>query len=125
MKYNLGILGFGLLILALSGCTKKNAEDLYPPDNSPCDTTNLSYSGVIKNIVNSTCASSSGCHLGAGHTGIDLSTYEGLMVVVNNGKILPAIKHTGPKPMPEGAPKLDDCTILKIETWINQGAVNN
>lgn len=125
MKHNLGLIGFCLLIFAISACTKDNAEDLYPPDNTSCDTTDITYSGVIKNIINTSCASSSGCHLGAGQTGFDLSTYEGLLVVVNNGKILPAIKHTGPKPMPDGAAKLDDCTILKIETWINQGAMNN
>ena len=126
MKNNLKFIGFCLLTLAASACTKDNAEDLYPPDNNnQCDTTDVTYSGVIKGILNSSCAASSGCHLGAGHTGIDLATYQGLLAVVNNGKLLPAIRHTGPKPMPEGAPKLDDCTILKIETWIGQGALDN
>src|SRR5690606_8285250 len=106
---------FCFLLMAWA-CTKHNVQDLYPPDTSDCDTSNLTYSGSIKTIINNSCASTIACHKGAAQTGIDLSTYEGLLTIVNNGKILPAIKHTGPKPMPEGAPKLDDCTILKIET---------
>jgi len=27
--------------------------------------------------------------------------------------------------MPQGQPKLEDCTILKIQTWVNRGAKND
>jgi len=37
-----------------------------------------------------------------------------------------AIEHTGGvSPMPQGAAKLPDCTINKLNAWISQGLKNN
>ena len=114
-----------LLPVLLYGCYNRNAEDLYPAlVGNGCDTTAVTYTTVIKPIMDAHCATS-GCHLGATYTGYDLSGYTGIANLANNGKLVAAIEHTGPNPMPQGAPKLDDCTISKIKIWINAGALNN
>jgi ribosomal protein S16 len=45
--------------------------------------------------------------------------------VINNGKLIPAIDHTGPYQMPKGGSMLSDCAIEKIKKWISNGAQNN
>jgi len=109
-----------LIGIGVAGCYNDNAEELYPqPTGGSCDTTNVTYTGTLKTIVDNQCAIS-GCHAGAVPTGFDLSTYNGLKIV-GNGKLIPAITHTGPFPMPQGMPKLDDCTIAKFQAWVNNG----
>src|SRR5690606_11671059 len=103
-------------IIIINGCYYDNKEDLYP-DTGNCDTTNIGFTTVIKPIVDQHCATS-GCHLGASPTGYDFSNYEGFAKVAHNGKLIPAIEHTGPNPMPEGTPKLDYCTLTKIKLWV-------
>lgn len=111
--------------LLLYGCYNDNAEDLYPtPIGGNCDTTNVTYSAVIKPIVETNCALA-GCHLEAYPTGYDFSSHAGLAFVAKQGKLIPAIEHTGSNPMPQNAAKLDDCTIAKIKKWVNDGAPNN
>lgn len=113
---------FAAGIAIMAGCSKDNAQDIF--QNNTCDTANITYSGVVNPIIQAKCAVS-GCHVNGSSSGYDFTTYNGLLIVVQNGKILPAINHTGAIPMPEDAPKLDDCTIAKITAWINEGAPNN
>lgn len=118
---SLGIAG----MIAAIGCQKQNAEDLYTvPDPATCDTVNVSFSQVIKPIIDASCATS-GCHLGASATGWDLSDYTGVFSANYHSVLMPAINHTGPSPMPKGGAKLDDCTIAKIQAWVNKGAPND
>lgn len=124
MKKKLWIIG--LSVIAFAGCYKENAEDAYvqPPVGGGCDTTNVTFSGVVKPIIDAKCATS-GCHLGSATTGFDLSTYGGVAYAIAHGAFMPAINHTGPSPMPKGQDKLDDCTILKIQKWIDDGTLDN
>jgi len=119
------ILAIAVIAVGAVSCYKDNSEDMYPANNTgTCDTTNVTFSGFVKPLIDSKCATA-GCHIGTAATGYDLTTYNGVAGVVNNGKLLPAINHTGPQPMPEGGAKLDDCTIAKITAWVNAGAPNN
>ena len=91
------------------------------PDTSICAPSNVSFSSEVTNILSSNGCT--GCH-SAGS--IVLSSYSGVKSVVDNGKLLGSIKHeTGFRAMPEGGGKMDDCHIETIETWINEGALNN
>jgi hypothetical protein len=54
-----------------------------------------------------------------------MNSYENVKASINTGKVLPAIKHTGPYKMPYGQPMLSDCDIDKIEAWINAGMPEN
>jgi len=57
---------------------------------------------------------------------VDLQQFDSLQKVVDSGKLLAAIKHEADaEPMPQGGAKLPECTILRIETWINNGAPND
>lgn len=115
------IIVLSVAVVAIISCKKDNAEDTFPTPVT-CDTSNVTFSGVVLPIIQAKCTNGS-CH-GTGAT-FNLTTYAGLEEVASHGKLLPAINHTGPKPMPDGQPKLDDCTIAKITKWVNDGAPNN
>ena len=113
----------GSIVAALSftllSCYNDNRQDLYPlPPPNSCDTTNITYTNTLKTIVGDHCAIA-GCHAGPIPSGWDFSNYNGLRAVANNGKLMDAINHTGPFQMPKGMPKLDPCTILKFQAWVN------
>ena len=114
-----------LLSLSLQSCFDDKRDQLYPTPSGGCDTTNVQYSAFVKQIVSTNC---SGCHSAtskAAGGNIALDTHADLKVMASNGKLVPAINHTGPFPMPQGGNKLDDCTIAKISAWVNAGAPNN
>lgn len=89
-----------------------------------CDTTAVSYSGFIAPLFSTFCA---GCHSGGNPSGgILLNSYNGVKAVALNGRLLGAISWSpGFKSMPDGGNKLTDCSISKIQAWINDGAPNN
>lgn len=92
--------------------------------NAGCDSSNVTYSGAITTIINNRCL---GCHQGATPSGgVSLSGYSNVLAQVNSGKFLKSVKHqAGAVAMPYNSAKLDDCSIAKIESWINDGAPNN
>jgi hypothetical protein len=66
------------------------------------------------------------CHSGNSPSGnISLTNYDQIVAVANTGQLLGAIKQQqGYSPMPKGG-KLNDCEILTIEAWVNEGTPNN
>ena len=116
----------GITLIGLASCKKDNAEEMYPADPGvTCDTTNVTFSGTIQPIIEAKCVNS-GCHHTGTPSGIVLTAYSGIAAIANNGKLISAITHDGNASfMPEGQPKLDDCTIAKITKWVNDGAPNN
>ena len=92
----------------------------------PCITDSMSYDGGISVIFNANCATS-GCHdPGTKRAGFDFSTYDGIKVA-NSTTIIKAINHdVDVSAMPGGGnPKLDSCTIEKIEKWFADDAPKN
>ena len=89
-----------------------------------CDTTQFTFSGAIKPLLDNRCV---GCHNSANLGGsIDLSTYANVKVVALNGKLLGSIKQqTGYSPMPKNGYKLSDCEITQVSKWIANGSLNN
>lgn len=114
------------LSVAIVGCYKDNAEDMYGGGTgTTCDTASVTYASTIKSIIDSKCATS-GCHATNSPTGINLSAHTGLATIANNGKLMASITHNGSaSAMPKGMSKLDDCSIAKIQKWVNDGAPNN
>lgn len=113
------LLIISVFVLAIS-CTKENAQEYYGGIN--CDTLNVSFSATVDPIMERNCK---GCHFTGNGTGVTLASYNDIKNAADNGKLLGTIKHLpGFSPMPQGS-KLDDCTISKIETWINNGAPND
>ncbi len=116
-----------LTVLFSQSCYYDKEELLYPVTETQCDTTNVSYSGSIIPIVSQYCLS---CHSNASAAtagaGIKLEDYSDIKAYADNGKLLGSIKQeTGFSAMPKGGGKLNDCNISLIETWINNGALNN
>jgi len=109
------------ICLLIFGCTYHNEEDLY---SNSCDTIIITYSKDIKPIFENNCY---GCHSVTNPPrGFLISDYDLLKQRILNGKLSAVINHQEGFPaMPFGQNKLNDCTIRKIETWINRGILNN
>lgn len=118
------IILFLISLSFFSACYYDIEEELYPADNSSCDTSNVTLSQVVKPILENRCIT---CHsAGFASGGVDLATYSELARWANNGKLLSSVNHDGnASPMPKGSPKLDNCKIQQIQLWIEQGAQNN
>jgi len=112
----------GMFMFIFSSCYYDVAERLYP--TSTCETGNMSYVTDISPILQNKCYV---CHSAAVNSGnITLDGYGELMLYVNNGRLLGALKHQGGySPMPQNAPQLGNCDLAKIEQWITDGAQNN
>lgn len=111
--------------IVVTGCYYDNAEDLYQyyPQN-PCDTTAVTYSVTISQIMSQQCTS---CHgSSAPEAGLDLSSYNGVLSAVNSGELMNRITLPlgAPGKMPVGG-SLSDCQINQIKAWIDAGANNN
>ena len=112
--------------IAFSACFYDKADVVYPTTASVCDTTNVTYSNQIVSILNAQC---NYCHGAAANSmggGIYLNTYAALKPYVNNGSFINSILQNGKaSAMPKNGAKMDNCSILKIQSWINKGALNN
>jgi hypothetical protein len=112
-------------IAFFSGCYNDKFEELYPLGGVVCDTTVVSFATDLKPILNAKC-NTAGCHNSASTTGYDLTTYDGVKAVADNGRLLGSINWTtGFSAMPKSLPKLSDCEISKFTRWVNQGKLNN
>ncbi|MCF7808403.1 MAG: choice-of-anchor D domain-containing protein [Candidatus Marinimicrobia bacterium] len=91
----------------------------------------VGYASSIQPIFNDNCI---GCHGGNG--GLSLGSYAQLMSGSNSGavvipgdaansRIIQRLKGIGGSRMPLNNPALPDATIQLIETWIDQGALDN
>lgn len=115
-----------IAVIILSGtllpaCYYDVEEILYPGECNPGE---VSYSGTIIPILERECYT---CHDALTQNGgINLEGYNLVLTQVQNGQFLGSIRHeVGFSAMPDGRPKLDNCTISKIEKWIDEGAPNN
>ena len=88
-----------------------------------CDTiTGAKYIAFVKPLIQSKCM---GCHSGNTPQGnTNLSTYADIKAVALNGKLYNSVTQTTAW-MPKGGAKLDDCTLIKLKTWIDAGALEN
>ena len=103
------------------GTAVEDACGVCDGDGSTC---NISYS-QIQEIFNANCI---GCHGGLG--GLFLTSYSELMEndVVEPGnsaasKLIQKLKGTAGTQMPQNQDPLDDAIINLIETWIDEGAL--
>lgn len=116
---------FAAGLLAASLCFNSCSDDDENDDNggnnnSNCDTTAISYASDIRPIVISSCATGSSCH-GSGSGNGDFSSYAGLKIDADNGKLRQRVLIE--KDMPPGG--WSSCNRLKLEAWLNAGAPNN
>lgn len=116
------ILGFGFSILVWS-CTKDNVEDTF----GDCNPVDVKLSTEVTPIFSANNCFA--CHSTAGAPnagGIDLTNYDDVKIVADNGKLYGAINHdNGFAAMPPGGNKLSECELETIKTWIDEGSQNN
>jgi len=123
MKFSNKFISIPILFIALTfsinySCTFDNEEDLLK--DYECDTIDVIYSDLT-NIFSDICAD---CHSSNNtyHPDIKMDSYSNVKSSINTGLVLPAINHEdGVPPMPNGLPKLSDCDLKKIQTWIDLG----
>jgi hypothetical protein len=104
----------------LSSCESNNFEEMNPI--LFCDTTvEITYTDDILPILVTHCGTTrSGCH-NEGGLQTYLGSYDETKDAADNGFLIGTITHTTGFPkMPNDGGKLDDCTILKIQTWVNR-----
>lgn len=89
-----------------------------------CNTVNMSFKDDINPILKAHCL---GCHSGNSLSGnINLSGYYNVKVLALDGRLYGVISHSkGYVNMPYAQPKLSECKIDKIKSWIDAGAPNN
>lgn len=121
MKTKWSLLIFCSVVL-FSSCYYDNEEMLYGLQT--CDTSNVKYSVQIANTIAASCIS---CHSGAGASGgIRLNTYTDVRNSAMSGRLLGSITHApGFRAMPDFSPKLPECRIAEIRTWIRNGMLDN
>jgi hypothetical protein len=122
---------FVFCFIILAGCEADKPLINNNDNPSDCDTNFVTYSGLVSGVVAQSCLS---CHGNANNqilgAGINLDGYSNLIAYVNNvpngGSFMGAITHNpNYVAMPDGAAKLDGCTILKLQKWVSDGALNN
>ena len=118
------------LIIAISSftaCYYDKKDQVYPQVVvAACDTTNVSYSVTVTNILNANCNNCHGASANSLGAGIVLNTYASVKPYITNGRLVNSILQNGnASPMPKNMAKMDVCSINKIIVWANKGAINN
>ena len=133
INFMTNLLAVCLLSILLNGCYYDNLEELHPSP-PPCDTTGtISFSVDILPIMLNTCGSQDlACHkTDASQSGYGLGNYTDVINTISGSSIfLKTITHdpsiNSSKWMPKGSSaKIDNCSIQKIEAWLNRGKLNN
>jgi hypothetical protein len=91
--------------------------------NSTIDTTTITFSKTIQPLLETNCV---GCHkTGSSSGGVLLDNYSNVKIYVTNNKIWNVMNYVkGYSPMPPSE-KLNDCQLLVMKKWIDNGALNN
>ncbi len=115
-------------LLILQGCYYDKGQQLYPSNanSTTCDTTSVSYSSVIKPILDQYCGVA-GCHDAITvANGYDYTKYSGIQLSASHGRLIGSINQaSGYLPMPQSATKIPQCDIDKMTAWVNAGYPNN
>lgn len=85
----------------------------------------MKFAADIKPILQGNCYT---CHSNANFdiSGVKLEDYADVKEHADDGMLMNVITHAAGYPaMPQGGAKLPDCTINKIKSWIDHGALDN
>ena len=95
------------------------SDPISPPiDTILCDSSNVTYPGIVYPILEAYCIS---CHSGTTPAGaLDFTDFNDLAFVAQSGSLLGSIKHLPDySPMPKDGDKISACEIALIEIWVN------
>ena len=125
MKIIFSLFIITVCLVSLNSCYYDKAELLYPGSNLPCDTTSATakFSTDVLPVMNASC-NLSGCHNSTdASSGVILDSYAGVRTQALNGRLMSSTSSTGT--MPKNAARLSNCTLAKIQQWINSSTPNN
>ena len=108
-----------VLVAGLQGCYYDNEEELYPGSGF-CDLSNVTWSGTVKPIMETRCATP-GCHVPGGTGPGDFNQYTEVKARVDNGKFQQFVFDA--RTMPPGG--MPSCELKKLQNWVAAGAPNN
>lgn len=110
------------LVFVFSSCAYNSEEELY--GIADCDTIVVTWENPIKEILAENCVP---CHNEELHyNDVRHDTYAFELIVVNDGRLNGVVNHLPGYPqMPYQLPKLSDCELLLINTWLERGAPEN
>lgn len=116
---------FSLISFAAVSCYYDSEESLYPSLGSSCDTTNVTFSGQVSEMLANNCLS---CHsnstAASSGNGIRLENYAD--VKSKAAAVSGAINQTGIySRMPKNGGKLNKCLISQFDKWVREGTTNN
>lgn len=116
-----------IMIILLPRCYFDSEESLFPDTSVTCDTFNVTYSGSVRPILQNNCLECHANNVSVALGGsVRLEEYADVKVRADDGKLVGVISHApGFVPMPDGLPKLDDCSIAIVRKWVEDGAPNN
>lgn len=122
--FKLNILLTSIMLIFFTGCTWHNEVEYFGSETDTCSTENMSFAVDVNPVIQNSCIS---CHSsGYASGGVNLEGYENIKPYAQSGELLKVIKHEpGVSPMPQNSEKLPDCTINKINAWVEQGIKNN
>jgi len=103
---------------------QEGANNTTCPDDAICDTSNVTYSGKVKPLLDTYC---NGCPGGSSPLGnVNYNTFSGVKATATNGSLVGSIQHASSySSMPQNGNKLSACNINLIQTWVDAGAPNN
>lgn len=88
-----------------------------------CNTNDVSFAADIEPVISSNCLS---CHSGPNpNGGISLATHSEITSIAQTGLLMNVLTASGGASLMPPAGALDNCSIDKIEKWINDGSPNN
>ena len=102
----------------------KYDKEMLPPQSACLPAANVSFAADVQPILRANCFS---CHGNGSLFGnVSCQTYDDVKALATSGRLLGSISHTpGFASMPIGSPKLNDCNIDEVRTWIEEGTKNN
>ena len=121
-----------LIMILLSTCYYDSQEYLFPKINNQCDTTGTILFSSVDSVLQNNCVT---CHnKSIAQGGVNLEGYDNVYHYATDFTVntqipklqgvirrLPEFKPMPPPP----SSAMDECSIRKIEMWIEQGAQQN
>ena len=123
MKY-LKLLPLFALLFIVPSCGDDDS-----PDPTTCDTENITYTNFVGDVLSESCTFA-GCHFSGNMAIGSLTTYDEASNFLNEATMIDALRRVGgdvasmPRDTATGMATenaLPDCTIDKIEAWLNAG----
>jgi hypothetical protein len=112
-------ISFAFAIFSTS-CLFDNREEFYPEVTITNPT--VFFAADVFPIIQAECVVCHGATSPSG--GVSLNNYDNIKISADNGSLLGSLKGDGYQIMPQGG-ALPTAQIELVETWINEGALDN